>query len=86
MIEKVKFTNSPQEKALEKQTTTIKVQGRKQIDAINPNDLIYYFKGNTAIKRFDDFDNGIKFFNKIKSGDIKLEELKRLKKLCFNQI
>ena len=32
---------------------------------INQNDLIYYFKGNTARKRFDDFNNGIKLFEKI---------------------
>ena len=28
---------------------------------INQNDLIYYFKGNTARKKFDDFNNGINF-------------------------
>ena len=27
---------------------------------INFDDLICYFKGNTATKRFDDFENGIK--------------------------
>ena len=42
-------------------------------DKINHNDLIYYFKGNTARKRFDDFNNGIKLFGKIKSGEMKLE-------------
>ena len=29
-------------------------------DEINSNDLIYHFKGATARKRFDDFNNGIK--------------------------
>ena len=30
---------------------------------INQNDLIiYYFKGNAARKRFDDFNNGVKHF------------------------
>ena len=29
---------------------------------INQNDLIYYFKGNAARKRFDDFNNGVKRF------------------------
>ena len=87
MVEQAKFTYSPRGKSLEKQTQTIKVQRRNQIDAskdqnrrlavltneddkglchkeifekavkerfdeiidlsdeINPDDLIYYFKG-----------------------------------------
>ena len=40
-------------------------------DEINQNDLIYYFKGNTARKRFADFNNSIELFKKIKSGEIK---------------
>ena len=28
-------------------------------DELNQNNLIYYFKGNTFRKRFDDFNNGI---------------------------
>ena len=32
---------------------------KELIDEINQNDFAYYFKGNTARKRFDDFDNGI---------------------------
>ena len=43
----------------------------------NFNDLIYYFKGR---KRFDDFENRITFFQKIKSGDIQLEEAKKTAK------
>ena len=35
-------------------------------DEINQNDLIYYFKGSSARKRFDDFKNGIKHFEKIR--------------------
>ena len=31
-------------------------------DAINQNDLICYFKGDTFRKRFDDFNIGITFF------------------------
>ena len=31
---------------------------------INQNDLAYCFKGNTAIKRFDDFNNCIELFGK----------------------
>ena len=45
-------------------------------DEINQHDLIYYFKGNTARKRFDDFNNGMELFKKIKSGEIKLEKAK----------
>ena len=41
-------------------------------------DLIYYFKGETTRKRFDDFKKEIKFKNKIKLGDIKQEEAKKL--------
>ena len=37
---------------------------------------MYYFKGNTAKKRSDDFDVRTKIFNEIKSGDMKLEEAK----------
>ena len=45
---------------------------------ISQNDLIYYFKGNSTSKTFDDFNNGIKRFEKIKSGEMKLEETKKL--------
>ena len=41
-------------------------------DEINQNGLTYYFKGNTARKRFYDFKNGIEFFKKKKSGEMKL--------------
>ena len=41
-------------------------------DEKNQNDLIYYFKGNTFRKRFGNFNNGIEFFKKIKSGETKL--------------
>ena len=33
---------------------------------INQNDLIYYFKGNIARKRFYGFNNGRELFKKIK--------------------
>ena len=42
-------------------------------EEINHSDLIYYFTGNTATKRSDDFSNGIE----IQSGEIKLEEVKK---------
>ena len=38
--------------------------------------MMYYFKGNTDRKRSDSFNNGIKLFEKIKSGEMKLEESK----------
>ena len=50
---------------------------KELINKINQNDLIYYFRGNTARKRFDDFTNGIKLFEKIKPGKMKLEEAKK---------
>ena len=40
--------------------------------------MIYYVKDNTAKKRFDDFNNGIELFRKIQSGEMKLEEAKKL--------
>ena len=46
---------------------------------INHDDLIYYVKGITARKRFNDFNNGIELFGKIQSGEMKLEEVKKLK-------
>ena len=47
-------------------------------DELNQNNLIYYFKGNTFRKRFDDFNNGIELLKKIKSGEMKLEKAKNL--------
>ena len=41
--------------------------------------MMYYFKGNTDRKRSDSFNNGIKLFEKIKSGEMKLEEAKKLR-------
>ena len=53
---------------------------------INPNGLIYYFKGNTVLKIFDDFNNGIKLFEKRKCGEMRLEETKNNCRMCLNQI
>ena len=36
------------------------------------NKLIYYLKGNTFSKRFNDFNNGIEFFKK-NPGEMKLK-------------
>ena len=40
-------------------------------DKIDQIDLIYCFKGNTAKKKFYDFNNGIKCFEKTRSGEMK---------------
>ena len=37
---------------------------RELSDETNHDYLTYYFKGDTAKKRFDDFNDGIKFFKK----------------------
>ena len=52
---------------------------------INQNDLIRYFKCNAVRKRFDDFNNGIEFFKKIKYREMKLDEAKNCR-TCINQI
>ena len=45
---------------------------------ISHDDLMYYFKGNTATKRFNDFNNGKELSKRIESGEMKLEEAKIL--------
>ena len=52
---------------------------------MNQNDLTYffYFEGNTATERFNDFNNGIELFKKIKSGQMKLEEEKNTTKCVW---
>ena len=40
----------------------------------NFNGLLYYFEGDSEKERFDEFQNGIKLFDKIKSSDMKLEK------------
>ena len=45
---------------------------------IKYDDLTYYFTGNPARKRFDDVNNVMKLFLKIQSGEMKLEEAKKL--------
>ena len=50
-------------------------------EEINLDDLIYYFRKESSRKRFDEFENGINLFEKIKSGDEKLEEAKKYKKV-----
>ena len=59
-----------------------KIQQNKKVNEWNKlNDLIYINLGNTARKRFDDFNNGIERLEKIKSGEMKLEEAKKLQKV-----
>ena len=43
------------------------------------------FTGNTARKIFDDFNNGIDLLRNIQSGEMKLEEAKKLQNI-FNKI
>ena len=42
------------------------------------DDLIYYFRGDTARKRFDDFKDAINLFEKIKSDEMNIENAKNL--------
>ena len=41
---------------------------------MDKNNLIHYFKGDTARKRFDNFNNGTELFVKRKSSETKLEK------------
>ena len=43
--------------------------------------MIYYFKGESSRKRFHEFNNGIKLLKKKRSGEMKLEEAKRLQEV-----
>ena len=43
--------------------------------------LIYYFKNNTATKDLNDFENGIEFFRKIESVEMKLEDAKEMQNI-----
>ena len=58
---------------------------RELTNEANLDGLIYYLKGNTARKIFDDFDNRIKHFGKIKSDDAKLQKAKN-SNIFLNQI
>ena len=50
---------------------------RELIEEKNHSCLTYYFKGDTAKKGFDNFNNCIELFKKIQSGKIKLKEAKK---------
>ena len=47
----------------------------------NSEYFICCFKSDISLKRFKDFEKGTKLFEKIKSGNMKLEEAKKKKKL-----
>ena len=47
-------------------------------DEIDHDDLTYCFTGNTARKRFEDFNNSITRFRKIQSCEMKLEKPRKL--------
>ena len=53
---------------------------------IERDDLIYYFKNNTAKFFFNDFDNGIELFGKIQSGEMKLEDAKELQNIFTSNL
>ena len=50
----------------------------ESFDEIKEHDLVYYFKGNIDRKIFDDFNNGVKLFEKIRSGEMKLGKAMKL--------
>ena len=54
---------------------------KKISDEIDHNDLMYYFKNNTATKDFNYFENGIEHFRKIKPHEIMLEDTKELQNI-----
>ena len=43
--------------------------------------LIYYFKGNTASKKSDDFNNGMELFRKIQCGETKQEKARKMQNI-----
>ena len=55
-------------------------------DEINHDDLTSYFTGIYARKRFTDFNNGIELFRKIKYGQKKLAEAKKLQKMLKSNL
>ena len=47
---------------------------------INSNSLMYYFKGFTSMKKFDNFEIGIRLFEKLKSDEMEPEQAKKLQR------
>ena len=46
-------------------------------EKINLDDLAYYYKDNSAPQKFDNFDNGVISFDKIKNVKIMLKDKKK---------
>ena len=45
---------------------------------VNSDDLIYKYKGNTPDLNFDEFDNTLALFDKIRDGKISLTDVKNI--------
>ena len=54
------------------------VEIKELTDEIDHNNLIHYYKNNTTPKDFNNFENGMELFGKIKSGEMKLDDAKEL--------
>ena len=46
---------------------------------VNPDDLIYRYKGSTADAKFSEFDNAFSLLDKIRDGKISLADAKMIK-------
>ena len=61
----------------------------KNIEEYNPNKNLFrgrkLDKSGTARKRFDDFNNGIELFKKVKSYEMKLEDAKKCR-MCLTKV
>ena len=64
-----------------------KFHGIKELTyEIHHDDLRYNFKGDSAKKIFDDFDNVVEHFRKIQSGEMKLEDAKELQNIFTSNL
>ena len=45
---------------------------------VNPDDLIYRYKGSTADEKFNEFDNAFSLLDKIRDGKISLTDAKKM--------
>ena len=46
-------------------------------ERVNPNDLIYRYKGNYTDRKFDEFYNALDIINKIRDGNKDLADVKK---------
>ena len=53
---------------------------------IDHDNLIYYFENNTASKDCTNFENGVELYNKIKFGEMKLEDVKELQNILKSNL